>query len=106
MYKTKTISYDARVRTFWTLATICTLALVVYMYSVNMTIRNTVAREDLEGEVARLAAESSALEFEYIAKRHEIDMELASTFGLHEVKNPVYVSRTQSNSLTLNTVSR
>lgn len=102
-YKTKTISYDSRVRLFWMLVAVCVLSLGVYIYSVNMTIRHTVARADLESKVSHMSAELSALEFEYITKRHGVDMKLAQEYGLKEVKNPAYVSRSYNNGLTLHT---
>lgn len=97
------VGYDARVRIFWTLVTACVLALGVYFYAIHSTIRYTAERQDLEGEVALLAAESSSLEFAYINKRNEIGIELASAYGLREVKTPVYVSRARAGVLTLNT---
>lgn len=91
---------------YFGLAVASLLALAVYFYAVNMTIRNTVERQELENEVTMLSAETSALEYEYIAKKHDINIELAYEYGLKEVKNPHYVSRTQANGLTLNTPIR
>lgn len=102
-YKTKAISYDSRVRIFWTLAAACMLFLVVYVYAINMTIRNTAERAELEALVADLGVETSSLEFEYIAKKSEVDMELAYSYGFREAEKPLYVSRARAGGLTLNT---
>ena len=101
-HKTKTISWDARVRTFWTLVSICVLCLILYIYAVNVTIRNTVARQDLEGEVAQLAVEQSSLEFAYIERKHNINIEVAHAYGFRDTA-PLYVSRTSATALVLNT---
>lgn len=103
-YRTKTISHEARGYAFWALVGISLLAFATYVYAVNMTIRNTALRQNLEGEVTKLAAESGALEFAYIEKRNSVNIELAHAYGFKEVSSPLYVSRASSRALTLNTV--
>lgn len=105
-HQAKTISYDIRVRIFWTLVGLSVLAFGVYIYSINMTIRNTALRQELQAQVAQESAELSELEFAYITKRNEIGIELASTFGLKEVRNPAYASRARNSAFTFNTVRR
>lgn len=102
-HKTKAISYDVRIRAFWTLVAICILSLAVYMYAVNMTIRNTALRQELEAEVSQLAIEQGALEFAYIKKSQEISLDLAYEYGFKDVAEPQYVSRTNASALTLHT---
>lgn len=100
--KEKIISYDIRVRVFWTLVSILALSLGVYIYAVLGTINNNVARENLVRESSELSARVSELEFEDIALRNTYDLETALARGFNEVRNPIYVSR-DSVSLTLNT---
>ncbi|MHB1330806.1 MAG: hypothetical protein ACYCY6_02455 [Minisyncoccota bacterium] len=100
--KEKIFSYDIRVKMFWTLVGILSLSLFVYVYAVLGTINNNVARENLIKESSALSARVSELEFEDIALRNTYDLETALARGFKEVKNPVYVSRSNV-SLTLNT---
>jgi hypothetical protein len=101
--ETKTISYDVRAQIFWTLTMASFLFLGIYVYSVYATITNTVARQELESRVAQLNIEQGRLEFEYIAKKNDINIELAYQYGLKDDKAPIYVSRTTANTLTMNT---
>jgi hypothetical protein len=50
-----------------------------------------------------LNIEQGRLEFEYIAKKNDINIELAYQYGLKDDKAPIYVSRTTANTLTMNT---
>jgi hypothetical protein len=108
MYHTQTISlsgqisYDTRVKMFWTIVAISILSLGVYIYGVSATIRNTVARQDLEAQVANLSAEQSSLEFAYIEEKNQVDIDLAYARGFSDIKAPVYISRTNTNSLSYN----
>jgi hypothetical protein len=105
-HKTKAISYDARIRAFWTLSAISVLAFAVYIYSVNMTIRNTALRSDLEAQVGEMSVDQSGLEFAYIKKSREINMDVAYAHGFHDAPAPLYVSRTTGSALTYNTRTR
>src|SRR5687767_1162487 len=102
MYKTKTISYDSRVYAFWTIAALSLLALAIYIFAINATIRNTVARRDMESQVSTLAARQSSLEFAYIEAKNKINLETALAYGFKEVESPTYISRTGATALTYN----
>lgn len=101
-YQTKTIAYDTRVRTFWTLAAFCIIFAAVYIFSIHLTIRNTATRQSLTAQAAELSARQSSLEFAYINKKNEISIEMARAHGYREVSSPTYISRTQAGSLTYN----
>lgn len=101
--QTQVISYDARTRIFWTLTVTSVLFLAIYVFSVYATIANTVARQELESRVTQLNLEQGRLEFEYIEKRNNINIEMAYQYGLKDDMSPVYVSRTTANTLTMNT---
>ncbi|MEX2010306.1 MAG: hypothetical protein WD874_00680 [Parcubacteria group bacterium] len=101
-YSTKTISLDTRVRFFWTLLISVFLISGFYMYSVSATAMNTASRKQLEEERAILATKISEMEFQYIALKNDVSIEVAFEHGFKEVIAPRYVSRSSSNSLTLN----
>jgi len=103
--KTKIISYDTRVRFFWTLVTFSIISLCVYMYAISATARNIAVRQGLERQIAHISTSLDSLEFTYIGLKNNVTLELAYQHGFREVKNPLYVSR-RLTSLSFNTLSR
>lgn len=103
MYKIKTISYDTRRSTFWTLIFISALSLVLYIYGVSATVRNTVARQNLESAVAGINTRIGEMEFTYIGLKNAVSLETAYARGFQNVTEPVYISRSASRSLSMNT---
>ena len=106
MYNTGTISYDYRTRIFWFLISVIVLLVFVQILAVGTTTKNIALRQTLEEQRSSAAAESAELEFKLLALKNNINMELASTWGLREEKNPVYVARTSSDSLGTLTLNR
>jgi hypothetical protein len=99
---TKILSIDNRARMFWSLALVVVLSLGVYVYAVLATVHYTVLRERLALQGESLSERVSELEFEKIALKNDVNIEKALGYGFAEVKNPIYISRTES-ALTLNT---
>ena len=104
--RTRTISYDNRVRFFWTMVVVSILSLSIYVYAVNAIARNIVVRQDLERQIAKTSGNLNSLEFAYIELKNNVTLELAYYYGFKEVKNPLYVSRINRASLSYNTPRR
>ena len=104
--RTKTISYENRVRFFWTLVAISILSFSAYIYAINVTTRNIATRQGLERQIAAVSTNLDSLEFTYIELKNDITIELAREYGFREVSNPLYVSRALSTSLSFNTLDR
>jgi hypothetical protein len=102
----KALSLDDRQRFFWFLVSVSALSLLVYIYSINAAAHHIAVRQNLEREVSDTNVRLSALEFEVIQEKNNITLETAQQYGFVEVKEPLYVSREATNSLTLNTVTR
>jgi len=100
--KAKTISYDARARAFWILAVSCVLMVVVYIGAIEMTVHNTVARQTLQSQSDALSTVVSQLEFQDIALKNNVDLNLAYAHGFKDVTAPVYISRAAGISLSMN----
>lgn len=98
---TKILSIDNRVRMFWSLSLVVVLSLGVYVYAVLATVHHTVLRERLALQGESLTERVSELEFRKIALKNDVDLEKALGYGYTEVRNPIYISRTES-TLTLN----
>jgi hypothetical protein len=102
----KVLSYDNRVRIFWTLVAIFVLSLGLYVYGVNTTVRNTVLRQQLEVEVGNLTLKISEMEFSYISLKNNVNIDIAYARGYQDVSNTTYITRGGSRSLSYNTVNR
>ncbi len=104
--KTKTISYESRVKTFWLLVSIFVLCLVVYVSCVRSTISNTITRVSLESATADLSASVGEMEFSFIGLENKISLNTAYERGFQNVSAPIYVSRSSGRSLSMNVVGK
>lgn len=75
------------------------ISLILYVYAVNSTVRNVVARQNMEVELTRLTALNSELEFSYITKRNSLNIEKAKSLGFREAPATAFVSRESSVAL-------
>lgn len=103
--KAKTISYDARARAFWILVIGSVLLIATYIVAIEMTVHNTVTREKLQNQSDTLATVVSQLEFQDIALKNNVDLNLAYAQGFKDVTAPVYISRAAAGSLSMNVPS-
>ena len=105
-FKTRTISYDTRVRAFWFMLFVLMVSIVVYMVAVRATIGNTVARANLESSTNALVTQVGNLEFQYISMEDNVSLQLAYSKGFENVTSPIYISRASSQSLSMNVPNR
>ena len=78
---------------FWTLLGILLLSACFYMYFINSTIHNVVARQNLENEAGKLTFQIGNKEFQYITKRNSVNLQLAYSLGFKETEVKQYISR-------------
>jgi hypothetical protein len=102
----RALSFDGRIRFFWSLISLSALSLVAYVYAINATAHHIAVRQQLEREVVQISSELSTLEFKHIALQNAVTLEVAQSRGFSEIKQPHYVSRDSESSLTLNTSVR
>lgn len=100
------IGTRSRIYLFWGLVTVVVLSLSIYVYAVNTTAQNIALRQTLERQASEIASNLGIMEFTYIDLKSTVTIELASLYGFKEEKNPIYISRHLSNSLSLNTSNR
>lgn len=104
-FKTRTISYETRVRAFWLMLFVLLASVVVYMVAVRATIGNTIARSNLESTTNALVTQVGNMEFQYISLEDNISLQLAYSKGFENVTEPIYISRSSSQSLSMNVSS-
>lgn len=102
----RAISLEDRQRFFWFLVSVSLGALLVYVYAVSAAAHHIAVRQNLEREVAETSAHLSSLEFAAIGLKNSVTIETAREYGFAEAKEPLYVSRNTSETLTLNTPVR
>jgi hypothetical protein len=100
--KAKTISYDARARAFWVLSVGCVIMMFVYVGAIEATVHNTVTRQTLQNQSEALATVVSEMEFQDIALKNNVNLDLAYAHGFKDVTAPVYISRSAAVSLSMN----
>jgi len=98
---TTTLQINREKTIFWTLFGVLVISIAFYMYCVNATVHNTVARQNLEAEASRLALKISNEEFQYITKRNSVTLALAHSLGFKEASPSQYISRSPDTSLAL-----
>lgn len=105
--RSRAISYEDRERAFWFLVSASLLSLIIYIYAINAAAHHIAVRQNLEKQVAETSARIGSLEFNVIALKNNVTLEVARSYGFEEVKAPLYVSRSASlNTLTFNTVKQ
>lgn len=85
--------FEKRRRMFWALALLLVVFCGAYVFLVNRTVVKVAERDALQTDLSELKSEITTLEFEYISRKNEIDMELASSMGFKEAGGAHYVSR-------------
>ena len=78
---------------FWSLGAFLLFSSILYVYFVNQTILNIVARENLEGDIVALNSEISEMEFEYISQKNAITLVYAYSLGFKDANNVKFASR-------------
>ena len=89
----KILQLNTEKNIFWTLIGILFFCAIFYMYSINVTIRNVVARQNFENKVVDLSLSVGNDEFQYITLRNGVTLQLAYSLGFKDVKEKTYVSK-------------
>ena len=88
---------------FFVLLTALILMFASYVYLVNKTIMNVVARERTEKTLSKLSTTIGGLEFKYITLKNNITLELAHAKGFQDSTNTTFLAKNASNvSLSYN----
>ncbi len=94
--KTKTLKINTKnieQKLVWGVFGLLVFSAISYVYFVNQTILNIVARENLEADIVVMNSEISELEFEYIAQKNKITLNYAYSLGYEDADNVKFASR-------------
>ncbi len=78
---------------FWTSVAFIILCAGFYMYLINMTIHNVVAREGYESEATRVMLAIGTEEFNYIGMRNNITLARAYSLGFSDAGEKTFMTR-------------
>jgi hypothetical protein len=79
---------------FWAMVATIVLFVGMYIYFVNKTVLNVVARQNVEAQTSNLNTELGNLESQYIASKNGVTMALAQQMGFQEVANQeIFITR-------------
>jgi len=76
------------------------LSVGFYIYFINATIHNTVAREHLENEASSRTLSIGNKEFQYITMRNAVTLPIAYSLGFKEVSVKTFVSKKSSTQVS------
>ena len=91
---TNVIQINREKTIFWTLVGVLAISIAFYMYCINVTVHNTVARQNLELEASKLSLKIGNEEFQYISKRNSVTIALAHELGYKDAQPQEYIPRT------------
>jgi hypothetical protein len=78
---------------FWSLIGAFFLFAGLYVYFINTTIHNVVAKQNLETEASQLNLAIGRQEFQYIQMRNNVTLGLAYSLGFEDVQNKTFISK-------------
>lgn len=67
-----------------------------YLFLVNRTVMNIVARERMQREIATASASLSELEFSYMTAKNSVTLEKAHSIGFVDASPSTFLSRSSS----------
>ena len=81
---------------FWSMIGAMLLCFGFYMYFINATVHNVVARQNLEAEASSLTLTLGNQEFQYISSKNNITLALAHSLGFKEISAKTFISKNTS----------
>lgn len=85
---------------FWSILGAILLCFGFYMYFINATIHNVVARQNLETEASSLTLAIGNQEFQYITSRNNVTLQLAYSLGFKDVSAKTFISKNTSRQVS------
>jgi hypothetical protein len=86
---------------FWSLILGIFMTLSLYIYYINITVHNVVARQNLDNEAKELLVDVGNKEFEYISKKNSINLSSAFSLGFKETKVLAYISDKKAENVAI-----
>jgi hypothetical protein len=91
--KAKVLNIHKNKAIFLAMLAVSALSIIVYIYAVTRTVHNIVDRQSIERELSLLSTNISEFEFQYIAIKNGVTIDLAKSLGFQLSSHTVFVSR-------------
>ena len=80
---------------FWALLAGVVILASTYMYMINRTVWNVLARQQAETQIVSINSKLSAVEYTYIASKNKVTMQLAQSMGFEPISSnqSIFVTR-------------
>ncbi|KND47866.1 MAG: hypothetical protein AB201_03060 [Parcubacteria bacterium C7867-006] len=101
--KEKILQLNNEKTIFWAVLGALFLCIGFYMYFINATVHNVVARQNLESEASNLTLKIGNQEFQYITSRNNVTMQLALSMGFKEVTAKTFISKNSNKQVSFAT---
>jgi hypothetical protein len=85
---------------FWSLIAGLFLSICFYMYFINATVHNVVARQNLEAEASTLTLAIGNKEFKYITERNNVTLQVAYAMGFKDVTAKTFITKDSSKQVS------
>lgn len=85
---------------FWTIVGALLLSVGFYIYFINATVHNVVARQNLENEASSLTLKIGNQEFQYITMRNNVTLATAHSMGFKDVSVKTFISKDNSRQVS------
>ncbi len=85
---------------FWTIIGALLLSVGFYIYFINATVHNVVARQNLENEASSLTLKIGNQEFQYITMRNNVTLATAHSMGFKDVSVKTFISKDNSRQVS------
>lgn len=85
---------------FWTIVGGLLLSVGFYIFFINATVHNVVARQNLENEASTLTLKIGNQEFQYITMRNNITLATAHAMGFKDVSVKTFISKDNSRQVS------
>jgi hypothetical protein len=81
---------------FYIMLALIVMMFSMYVYLVNATVMNVVARQDTERAISSLSTSIGELEFKYIGLKNSVTLELAHAKGFKDTSPSSFLARNKS----------
>jgi len=98
----KILQFNNKKNIVWALIFTVVVLFAFYGYLIKKTVLNVVERGRAEQALNTLGSKVGELEFQYIALKNKVNLDLAYTLGFKNVEKSAFISRKTPDILSLN----
>ena len=98
--KEKALQLNNEKTIFWAIIGALFICISFYMFLINSTVHNVVARQNFESEASNLTLKIGSQEFQYITSRNSVTKQLAYSMGFKDVTAKTFISKNSNKQVS------